>query len=70
MPIAERRDDIQDMVWVEGGEFLMGSETFYPEEGPVRRTAVDGFRIDEHPVTAGDFRRFVRETGYVTRCPS
>ena len=52
---------------VEGGEFLMGSEAFYPEEGPVRRTEVGGFWIDEHPVTAAEFRRFVRETGYVTR---
>ena len=54
------------MAWVPGGEFLMGSEDFYPEERPVRRVAVAGFWLDEHPVTAADFRRFVRETGYVT----
>ena len=30
------------MVRVPGGEFLMGSEEFYPEESPVR-VAVDGF---------------------------
>jgi sulfatase modifying factor 1 len=54
------------MVWVEGGEFSMGSEDFYPEEGPVRQTEVVGFWIDPHPVTAGEFRRFVRETGYAT----
>ena len=60
----ERRTD--GMVRVPGGEFLMGSEEFYPEESPVRRVAVDGFWMDEHPVTAGEFRRFVRETGYVT----
>jgi formylglycine-generating enzyme len=44
----------------------MGSEAFYPEERPVRQVEVDGFWMDEHPVTAGEFRRFVRETGYVT----
>lgn len=44
----------------------MGSEDFYPEEGPVHRVAVDGFWMDEHPVTAADFRRFARETGYVS----
>jgi formylglycine-generating enzyme len=44
----------------------MGSADFYPEERPVRRVAVDGFWMDERPVTAADFRRFVRETGYVT----
>lgn len=54
------------MTWIEGGTFLMGSADFYPEERPVRAVSVDGFWIEEHPVTAGQFRRFVRETGYVT----
>jgi formylglycine-generating enzyme len=54
------------MVWVPEGEFLMGSEDFYPEERPVHRVAVDGFWIDEHPVTVAEFRRFVNATGYVT----
>jgi formylglycine-generating enzyme required for sulfatase activity len=54
------------MVWVPGGTFLMGSDDFYPEERPPHRVAVDGFWMDEHPVTAADFRRFVRETGCVT----
>src|SRR5215213_6673668 len=66
MPTAERRAPVQDMVWIEGGEFLMGSEGFYPEERPVRVVEVDGFWIDEHPVTAAQFRRFVRATGHVT----
>src|SRR4051794_40145104 len=54
------------MVWIPGREFTMGSEDFYPEERPVRRVAVDGFWMDEHPVTTATFARFVRETGYVT----
>ncbi|TVY99069.1 formylglycine-generating enzyme family protein [Trebonia kvetii] len=55
------------MRWVPGGgTFLMGSADFYPEESPVRTVAVDGFWLDEHPVTVAEFRRFVRETGYVT----
>jgi formylglycine-generating enzyme len=54
------------MTWVPSGEFAMGSEDFYPEERPVRRVEVDGFWIDRHPVTAAEFRRFVRETDYVT----
>ena len=41
----------------------MGCETSIPRSGPVRRVAVDGFWIDEHPVTAAEFRRFVREHG-------
>jgi formylglycine-generating enzyme required for sulfatase activity len=54
------------MQYVGGGTFAMGSVDFYPEERPVRPVSVEGFWIDEHPVTAGDFRGFVRETGYVT----
>jgi formylglycine-generating enzyme len=54
------------MVWVPAGEFLMGSNDFYPEERPVHRVAVDGFWIDEHPVTVAEFRRFVKATDHVT----
>ena len=43
------------MVWIPGGEFLMGCEDFYPEERPVRRVRVAGFRIDPFPVTVDDF---------------
>jgi formylglycine-generating enzyme len=56
----------KDMVWAPGGEFLMGSEDFYPEERPVHRVTVDGFWIDEHPVTVAEFRRFVKATGHAT----
>jgi formylglycine-generating enzyme required for sulfatase activity len=54
------------MAWVPSGEFHMGDERFYPEERPVHRVALDGFWIDEHPVTVAEFRRFVTATGYVT----
>ena len=54
------------MAFVPAGEFRMGDERFYPEERPVRHVEVGGFWMDEHPVTAADFRRFVRATKYVT----
>src|SRR5512134_1727910 len=54
------------MEWIPGGTFRMGSEDFYPEERPVREVEVDGFWVDVHEVTAGEYRRFVRETGYAT----
>jgi len=56
----------KDMVWVPDGDFLMGSEDFYPEEGPVHRRSVRGLWMDRHPVTNAEFRRFVKDTGYVT----
>ena len=54
------------MRWVPGGRFLMGSENFYPDEGPVHEVELDGFWMDVHPVTVAEFRRFVRDTDYVT----
>jgi sulfatase modifying factor 1 len=54
------------MVWIEGGEFSMGSAEFYPDEAPIRRLSVDGFWIDPHQVTNAEFARFVDATGYVT----
>lgn len=56
----------EDMVRVPAGEFLMGSEDFYPEERPVHRVEVDAFWMDRTPVTVAQFRRFVKATGYVT----
>jgi formylglycine-generating enzyme len=51
---------------IAGGEFWMGCENFYPDERPIKRVAVDDFRIDATPVTNAQFRRFVEDTGYVT----
>jgi formylglycine-generating enzyme len=55
-----------DMLVVPGGTFRMGSDRHYPEEAPVHRVTVDGFRIDRTPVTNRQFRKFVEATGYVT----
>jgi formylglycine-generating enzyme required for sulfatase activity len=55
---------LDGMMLIAGGTFRMGSEDFYPEERPVREVEVGDFWMDEHPVTAAQFRRFVR--GYVT----
>ena len=56
------------MVWIPAGEFAMGSEAegAWPDEGPVHRAFVDGFWMDEHEVTNGEYRRFVEATKYVT----
>lgn len=58
--------DDDGRVAIAGGTFLMGSDDHYPEEAPVRRVSVDGFRIDRHLVTTAKFERFVRDTGHVT----
>ncbi len=56
----------QDMVWIPGGVFQMGSEDFYPEESPVHRVTVEGFWMDQHQVTNTQFASFIKETSYVT----
>lgn len=57
-----------EMVWIAGGEFVMGSE--FPGapklEQPTHSVRVDGFWMDENEVTNRQFRLFVDATGYVT----
>ena len=54
------------MVRIPGGTFAMGSDHHYVEEAPVHRVSVDGFWMDETPVTNRQFRAFVEATGHVT----
>jgi formylglycine-generating enzyme len=54
------------MVWIEGGEFRMGSDAHYPEEAPTHCVRVNGFFIDPCPVTNRQFAAFVAATGYRT----
>lgn len=56
------------MVWIPGGEFLMGSSDplAKPNERPVHGVRVSGFYMDRYDVTNAQFRRFVLATGYVT----
>jgi formylglycine-generating enzyme len=56
----------EDMAWIPGGTFRMGSDRHYAEEAPVHRVAVDGFWMDRTPVTNRQFREFVVATDYVT----
>jgi sulfatase modifying factor 1 len=56
----------REMVWIEGGEFRMGSDIHYPEEGPAHRVRVNGIFIDPCPVTNRQFAAFVTATGYRT----
>lgn len=57
---------LDNMVFIPGGTFRMGSDHHYPEEAPVHRVTVDEFWIDAAPVTNRQFREFVNATGHVT----
>lgn len=54
------------MAFVPAGEFTMGSDAAFPEEGPASRQSVSGFWIDRTEVTNAEFAAFVAATGYRT----
>jgi len=58
----------KEMVWVPGGEFLMGSDHKLAQrnERPAHKVRVRGFWMDKTHVTNAQFAAFVKATGYVT----
>jgi formylglycine-generating enzyme required for sulfatase activity len=58
----------KSMVWIPGGEFMMGSEHVLarPNERPAHRVRLHGFWMDRTHVTNAQFAAFVGATGYVT----
>ena len=56
-----------DLVYAPPGEFEMGEDVNGAfDQKPHRVHITKGFLIGKHPVTVGQFRRFVEETGYRT----
>ena len=55
-----------DLVSIPAGDYLMGSDRFYADEGPVHRVHVEAFELEKHPVTNAQFAEFVADTGYIT----
>jgi formylglycine-generating enzyme required for sulfatase activity len=65
-PFTNNDSPFENMVWIPGGTFLMGSDRHYPEEAPVHQETVSGFWMDRYLVTNSDFTQFVAATDYVT----
>lgn len=68
--VALTADGPEEMVYVEGGSFLMGDQfddgrKWLPET-PVHEVQVGSFHIGRYEVTVGRFRQFAEDTGYVT----
>jgi formylglycine-generating enzyme required for sulfatase activity len=55
-----------EMVWVEGGTFMMGSNEGEEDEKPVHEVNLKGFYMGKYEVTRGQFRKFVEATKYLT----
>jgi len=58
----------KDMVWIPGGEFLMGSSSPLAKinEKPTHTVRLKGFWMDKTDVTNAQFAQFIKATGYVT----
>jgi formylglycine-generating enzyme len=56
----------EEMVWIPGGTFWMGSEDGEKDELPVHEVTVKGFWMDKTEVTNEQFAQFVRATSYIT----
>jgi len=63
-----KHDGPPGMIWIEGGEFQMGSTDplARPDESPVHRVRVDGFWADETEVTNAQFAEFAKASNYKT----
>ncbi|MEI7812763.1 MAG: formylglycine-generating enzyme family protein [Ignavibacteria bacterium] len=55
-----------ELIYVEGGAFMMGNENGYEDEKPVHKVEVSSFYMDKYEVTAGEFEKFINATGYKT----
>jgi formylglycine-generating enzyme required for sulfatase activity len=60
--------DSVGMVWIPGGEFMMGAgdEGGRADEKPQHKVKLDGYWMDATEVTNAQFSEFVKATGYVT----
>jgi formylglycine-generating enzyme required for sulfatase activity len=54
--------DGSQLVWIPGGEFMMGSTEGDPEERPVARVSVEGFWLGAYEVTNAQYATFMKET--------
>jgi formylglycine-generating enzyme required for sulfatase activity/predicted Ser/Thr protein kinase len=61
-----RPGDGLTMIYVQAGDFWMGSDAGESDERPPHLVHVDGFWIDRFEVTNAAFERFVSETAYRT----
>ena len=58
--------DLKNEIFVEGGEFMQGSENGILNEMPVHTASVNSFYMDSTEVTRAQFAAFVRKTEYET----
>jgi sulfatase modifying factor 1 len=55
-----------EMIFFEGGDFMMGSKNGLPQEQPVHKVSINSFKIDKSPITVVQFKIFIKTTNYKT----
>ncbi|MBN1364357.1 MAG: formylglycine-generating enzyme family protein [Syntrophaceae bacterium] len=63
LKINRDRTIYPDMVFVKGGEFIMGSNDGDVDEKPLHKVYVDDFYMDKYEVTNAQYCRFLNEKG-------
>ena len=53
--------ELTGMVWIPGGDFWMGDDQGNSNERPRVRVHINTFRLEVHPVTNREYRRFLEE---------
>ena len=62
-PITWANRTTNDMMYIEGGTFQMGSNDGEDDEKPVHTVTVDGFYMDKYEVTNEQFCKFLNKKG-------
>ena len=59
-----------NMILISGGSYKMGDFTGigYADASPVHNVTLDPFYMSKYQLTVGEFRDFIKETGYITDC--
>ena len=55
-----------EMIFFEGGTFMMGSNNGLPQESPEHKVTLKPFSIDKSPVTVAQFKAFIEATNFKT----
>lgn len=62
-PTSQPAKPAREMILIQGGEFIMGSNSASEEEKGEHRVTVASFYIDKYEVTNADYAEFIKATG-------
>jgi formylglycine-generating enzyme required for sulfatase activity len=68
LTIVGKRDGAP-MVLIPGGSFTLGNDYGPTSEAPAHKVRLSAYYIDQHEVTEGQFRLFLKETNYTGKPP-